>query len=50
MFDGVKPEAMEDFQKLTLFEEDVIESYPNALYGWGWLVKSIRLSEWLWGI
>jgi hypothetical protein len=28
--------ATEKLQKLTLFEESVIESYCNTLYGWGW--------------
>lgn len=31
-----RKKAMEDFQKLTLFEEGVIEKYCNTLYGWGW--------------
>ena len=31
-----RKKRMEDFQKLTVFEESVIESYCNTLYGWGW--------------
>jgi hypothetical protein len=31
-----RKEAMEKFQKLSLFEEGVIEGYCNTLYGWGW--------------
>ena len=31
-----RKKAIEDFQKLTVFEEGIIESYCNTLYGWGW--------------
>ena len=31
-----RKKVMEGHQKLTLFEEGVIESYCNTLYGWGW--------------
>ncbi|KAN0071143.1 hypothetical protein V8E54_010574 [Elaphomyces granulatus] len=31
-----RKKAMEDCQKLTIFEEGIIESYCNTLYGWGW--------------
>ena len=31
-----RKKATEDLQKLTLFEEGIIESYCNTLYGWGW--------------
>jgi hypothetical protein len=38
-----RKKVMEGHQKLTLFEEGVIENYCNTLYGWGWPARIYQI-------